>query len=200
SSISLVIGFISVGIAAAAGTTVGLVAGYDGGRVDALLMRGMDVMLAFPGILLALAIVSVLGPSLRNLMIAVGVSGIPYYARLVHRPGEPTAHPRVGPHAERGTGLPPGRVVDLDVSRNGDHARGAGGEHAGRRPPGRAGSQAADLNADLPADHPPDPRDRREGGFWMRDTVLIEEMTWPEVRDAIAHGKRRVIVMLGAME
>jgi len=83
SSISLVIGFISVGIAATAGTTVGLVAGYDGGRVDALLMRGMDVMLAFPGILLALAIVSVLGPSLRNLMIAVGVSGIPYYARLV---------------------------------------------------------------------------------------------------------------------
>ncbi|HEX9246979.1 MAG TPA: ABC transporter permease [bacterium] len=83
SSISLVIGFISVGIAATAGTTVGLVAGYDGGRVDALLMRGMDVMLAFPGILLALAIVSVLGPSLRNLMIAVGISGIPYYARLV---------------------------------------------------------------------------------------------------------------------
>ena len=83
SSISLVIGFISVGIAAAAGTTVGLVAGYDGGRVDALLMRGMDVMLAFPGILLALAIVSVLGPSLHNLMIAVGISGIPYYARLV---------------------------------------------------------------------------------------------------------------------
>jgi len=83
SSISLVIGFISVGIAATAGTTVGLVAGYDGGRIDALLMRGMDVMLAFPGILLALAIVSVLGPSLRNLMIAVGVSGIPYYARLV---------------------------------------------------------------------------------------------------------------------
>jgi len=83
SSISLVIGFISVGIAATAGTTVGLVAGYDGGRIDALLMRGMDVMLAFPGILLALAIVSVLGPSLHNLMIAVGISGIPYYARLV---------------------------------------------------------------------------------------------------------------------
>jgi len=83
SSISLVIGFISVGIAATAGTTVGLVAGYDGGRIDALLMRSMDVMLAFPGILLALAIVSVLGPSLHNLMIAVGISGIPYYARLV---------------------------------------------------------------------------------------------------------------------
>jgi peptide/nickel transport system permease protein len=51
--------------------------------VDGILMRIIDVMLAFPGILLALAIVSVLGPSLRNLMIAVGISGIPFYARLV---------------------------------------------------------------------------------------------------------------------
>jgi peptide/nickel transport system permease protein len=83
SSISLTIGFISVGIAATAGTAVGLVAGFYGGRVDGVLMRVIDVMLAFPGILLALAIVSVLGPSLRNLMIAVGISAIPFYARLV---------------------------------------------------------------------------------------------------------------------
>ena len=83
SSISLVVGFISVGIAATVGTTVGLVAGFYGGRVDGVLMRIIDVMLAFPGILLALAIVSVLGPNLRNLMIAVGISAIPFYARLV---------------------------------------------------------------------------------------------------------------------
>jgi peptide/nickel transport system permease protein len=83
SSISLVVGFVSVGIAASAGTTVGLVAGFYGGRVDGILMRIIDVMLAFPGILLALAIVSVLGPTLRNLMIAVGISAIPIYARLV---------------------------------------------------------------------------------------------------------------------
>jgi len=83
SSISLTIGFISVGIAATAGTAVGLMAGFYGGRVDGILMRIIDVMLAFPGILLALAIVSVLGPSLRNLMIAVGISAIPFYARLV---------------------------------------------------------------------------------------------------------------------
>jgi peptide/nickel transport system permease protein len=82
-SISLLVGFISVGIAATTGTAVGLVAGYYGGRMDGTLMRLIDVMLAFPGILLALAIVSVLGPSLRNLMIAVGISNIPYYARLV---------------------------------------------------------------------------------------------------------------------
>jgi peptide/nickel transport system permease protein len=83
SSISLLVGFISVGIAATAGTAVGLVAGYYGGRTDGILMRLIDVMLAFPGILLALAIVGVLGPNLRNLMIAVGISNIPYYARLV---------------------------------------------------------------------------------------------------------------------
>ncbi len=83
SSISLVVGFISVGIAAITGTAVGLLAGFYGGKVDGILMRIIDVMLAFPGILLALAIVSVLGPSLRNLMIAVGISNIPFYARLV---------------------------------------------------------------------------------------------------------------------
>jgi len=81
--ISLTVGAISVAIAAAAGTTIGLVAGYAGGAVDGISMRVIDVLLAFPGVLLALGIVSVLGPSLENLMIAVGVSGIPVYARLV---------------------------------------------------------------------------------------------------------------------
>jgi len=82
-SISLTVGGIAVGIAATVGTTVGLVAGFYGGTADTLLMRVVDVLLAFPPILLALGIVSVLGPSLQNLMIAVGVSGIPLYARLV---------------------------------------------------------------------------------------------------------------------
>ncbi len=81
--ISLSIGMISVGIAASAGTAVGLVAGYYGGIVDGILMRIIDVMLAFPGVLLALGIVGVLGPSLRNLMIAVGIAAIPFYSRLV---------------------------------------------------------------------------------------------------------------------
>lgn len=83
SGISLTVGLISVGIAATAGTAVGLLAGYYGRALDALLMRVIDVMLAFPGILLALGIVSVLGPSLRNLEVAVGISSIPVYARLV---------------------------------------------------------------------------------------------------------------------
>src|SRR5919109_5180550 len=81
--ISLMVGLISVGIAAVCGLVIGLVAGYYGGVIDSLLMRLMDVMLAFPGIFLALAIVSILGPNLANLMIAVGISAIPAYSRLV---------------------------------------------------------------------------------------------------------------------
>ncbi len=82
-SISLTVGVIAVAIATTVGTMVGLVAGYYGRAVDALIMRIIDFMLAFPGILLALGIVSVLGPSLQNLMIAVGIAGVPFYARLV---------------------------------------------------------------------------------------------------------------------
>jgi peptide/nickel transport system permease protein len=82
--ISLFIGLISVGIAASCGVTVGLVAGYYGRWIDGLLMWIINVMLAVPGILLALAIVTIRGePSLLNLMVAVGISGIPTYARLV---------------------------------------------------------------------------------------------------------------------
>jgi peptide/nickel transport system permease protein len=81
--LSLLVGCISVSIAAVSGLLIGLVAGYYGGLVDHVCMRCMDIMLAFPGILLALAIVSILGPSLANLMIAVGISAIPAYARLV---------------------------------------------------------------------------------------------------------------------
>lgn len=82
--ISLVIGLISVGIAASVGVTIGLLAGYYGGWTDAALMWLINVMLAVPGILLALAIVTIRGqPNLANLMIAVGIAGIPTYARLV---------------------------------------------------------------------------------------------------------------------
>src|SRR5438093_1021817 len=80
--ISLIIGPIAVSIAVVAGVTAGLIAGYYRGWADTILMRIVDVMLAFPGILLALAIVSMLGPSVNTLMIAVGISSIPTYARL----------------------------------------------------------------------------------------------------------------------
>jgi peptide/nickel transport system permease protein len=80
--ISLRIGLISVGIASVLGVALGLVAGYYGGRLDDVILRAMDIWLAFPGILLALAIIAVLGPSIFNVMIAVGFSAIPTYVRL----------------------------------------------------------------------------------------------------------------------
>ncbi len=81
--ISLTVGLIAVTIAVVVGAPIGLVAGFYGGRLDSFVMRVMDVLLAFPGILLALAIVSVLTPGLTNVMIAVGLSAVPTYARLV---------------------------------------------------------------------------------------------------------------------
>ncbi|QPC83273.1 ABC transporter permease [Phototrophicus methaneseepsis] len=81
--LSLQVGLISVAIACTIGTTLGILAGYYGGIVDLIIMRLMDVMLAFPGILLALAIVAVLGKSLPNVMIAVGISTIPVFTRIV---------------------------------------------------------------------------------------------------------------------
>src|SRR5437660_6039576 len=81
--LSLTVGLISVSIAVGLGTPVGLMSGYYGGRVDGFVMRVVDVLLAFPGILLALAIVSVLSPGLYNVLIAVGLSAVPNYARLV---------------------------------------------------------------------------------------------------------------------
>ena len=81
--ISMLIGFISVGISATIGVTLGLIAGYYGRFVDTIIMRFIDTLMAFPGILLALTIIALLGPGILNVMIAVGLGGVPSYARLV---------------------------------------------------------------------------------------------------------------------
>lgn len=83
SRISLQVGIVAVSIALALGVTMGLVSGFYGGIVDTLLMRLVDILLAFPGFLLALAIIAMLGPSLRNSMIAVGIGSLTGFARLV---------------------------------------------------------------------------------------------------------------------
>lgn len=80
--ISLSIGIISTGIGLGAGVLIGAPSGYRGGTVDLWVMRLVDVMLAFPTILLAIIVVVVLGPGLRNAMIAVGLAQVPVYARL----------------------------------------------------------------------------------------------------------------------
>jgi peptide/nickel transport system permease protein len=81
--ISLVIGFVTIGFAIVVGTLLGAIAGYTGGWVDQLIMRIMDVVQAFPFLLLAIAIVSVLGPGLYNAMLAIAIVSLPTYARVV---------------------------------------------------------------------------------------------------------------------
>ncbi len=81
--ISLRVGVTAVLIALIVGVPIGLVSGYCGGALDQALMRAMDLMLAFPSILLAIAIVAILGPGLENAMLAVGIVAVPQYARLV---------------------------------------------------------------------------------------------------------------------
>jgi ABC-type dipeptide/oligopeptide/nickel transport system permease subunit len=81
--VSLQVGLITMGIATLVGVPIGLVSGYFGGWVDHVLMRLVDTILAFPGLVLALALIAALGSGTRNVMIAVGVVAIPSFARLV---------------------------------------------------------------------------------------------------------------------
>ncbi|MHC0039507.1 nickel transporter permease [Pseudoneobacillus sp. C159] len=83
SQLSLTVGVVSVAIGAFFGIILGLVAGYYGKWIDTIIMRVIDILLAFPGLLLALAIISALGPSLINVMISVGIFSIPTFARIV---------------------------------------------------------------------------------------------------------------------
>lgn len=81
--ISMLVGLSVVGVSTTVGMLLGAIAGYAGGRLDDLISRIMDVLLAFPGILLAIALVAVLGPSLGNLILALSAIGWVGYARLV---------------------------------------------------------------------------------------------------------------------
>ncbi len=80
---SLAIGVVAVAISSVLGVLLGLISGFLGGKVDNVIMRFMDILMAFPGMLLALAIVSALGPGTVNLMIALGVYSVPFFARVV---------------------------------------------------------------------------------------------------------------------
>src|SRR5690606_30713363 len=81
--VSLSVGLVTVLIGCGVGVLVGLLAGYVGGRLDAVLMRTMDVVLAFPSLILAMAIAAALGPNLSNAILAVAVVTVPRYARIV---------------------------------------------------------------------------------------------------------------------
>ncbi|MHA7882572.1 ABC transporter permease [Nitratireductor rhodophyticola] len=84
--ISLAIGLLAIGSAMVLGTLIGMVAGYYGGRTDIIIMQIMDVLLAFPSLILGLIVVAMLGPSIANLVIAIALTAIPPFARIARAP------------------------------------------------------------------------------------------------------------------
>lgn len=80
--ISMKVGFYAVGVAFVIGVPLGIFSGFYGGKVDLLIMRAMDILLAFPGILLSIVFVSVLGPNLDNAILSVGIYTVPNFARM----------------------------------------------------------------------------------------------------------------------
>ena len=81
--LTLMIGIVGAAISTSIGLLLGVTAGYYGGWTDTVIMRGIDVLLAFPYILLAIVVVAILGPSLRNAILAISILGVPFYVRLV---------------------------------------------------------------------------------------------------------------------
>jgi peptide/nickel transport system permease protein len=108
--ISLSVGVISVSIGFLVGVSVGLLAGYLGGTFDLLAMRVIDALLAFPALVLAIAITAALGPQIQNAMIAIGIVAVPGYARLT-RGQVLSVRSREYIVAARTVGVPPLRIV-----------------------------------------------------------------------------------------
>ncbi|HWE63897.1 MAG TPA: ABC transporter permease [Chloroflexota bacterium] len=115
--ISLTVGVVAVGIATFFGTLLGLLSGYFAGWTDQLIMRLMDVLLAFPDILLAIVIITVLGTGLTNVMIAVGIAAIPAYTRTVRAAVLSVRHQDYV-EAARALGAPSWRIILSHVLRN----------------------------------------------------------------------------------
>lgn len=115
--ISVLIGVISVGIALAGGLPLGLAAGYSGGRLDRFLSAIIDFLLSFPPLLLAILVIAIFGPGLGNAMIAIGVSLVPVFARLI-RAEVIRVREEVYVEAVRALGAPHLRIVFFHVLPN----------------------------------------------------------------------------------
>ena len=111
---SLVIGVLSVLAAGVVGTAVGLLAGYVGGAVDVVLMQAMDVLLAFPALILGLMLVAMLGPSMTNLITAIAVTAVPPFARVARAPVI-AMREREFVQAAAALGFSPARIVGRHV-------------------------------------------------------------------------------------
>ena len=113
----MIVGIVPVVLSAVGGTAVGLIAGFSGGIVDQIITRVLDVLFAFPAILLALAIVSALGPSIYNAMMAITVVAIPSFARLV-RSSVLLVRERLFVEAARSLGANPQRIIVQHILPN----------------------------------------------------------------------------------
>jgi peptide/nickel transport system permease protein len=117
SRVSLVVGFSAVVFSSIVGTIFGLISGYAGGWIDNVIMRCMDVLLAFPSLLLAIAIVTVLGPGLQNALLAIAIVSIPVYARLT-RASVLMVKENEYITANRALGAPPLRILFVHIFPN----------------------------------------------------------------------------------
>jgi peptide/nickel transport system permease protein len=115
--VSMIIGFITVAFAVFIGGVLGALAGYYGGRLETLIMRGADILLAIPNILFAMAIVAALGPSFRNLLLAIGITAVPTYVRIV-RASVLTVKDQEFVEAARAIGARDGRIILFHVLPN----------------------------------------------------------------------------------
>ncbi len=117
SRVSILAGAVSVGVALSLGVLIGLVAGYNGGWIDDVLMRMVDALYSFPALLLALAITAILGPGLTNVMLAIGIVFTPAFARLV-RGQALSVRERDFVTAARVTGAGPWRIMGRHIWPN----------------------------------------------------------------------------------
>ena len=115
--LSLAVGFAAALIAATIGSLIGIVAGYYGGRTDNIIMRGVDMLMAFPYILLALAIVAALGPGLMNALIAVAAVNVPFFARNIRGITVGIAHKEFV-DAARLSGMSNARIIATEILPN----------------------------------------------------------------------------------
>jgi peptide/nickel transport system permease protein len=114
---SLQVGILSVSLAIVVGSFLGAVSGYAGGATDQIIMRFMDILLAFPGLLLAIAVVSILGPGLMNMLYAIGFVSIPIYARIM-RASVLAIKEQDFVMAARSVGVPESRMLLREVLPN----------------------------------------------------------------------------------
>lgn len=115
--VSFLIGVLAVGLSAALGVPVGLVSGYHGGAVDIVVQRLVDLLLAFPGFLLALTLVAVLGVGVTNVVVSVGLATAPVYIRLV-RGVALSLKEQIYVEAARALGVPEGRIIARHILPN----------------------------------------------------------------------------------